>query len=605
MKAKHHSLQRTILGITFIFTLLIGAILSGFIVKFYTEYMEDAVVQNTNANLSFMRDSINGNIAELSRLSFFCETHLYIGEFLSYSDVSQSAVAIRAYERLAEEYRACPVNAGIHRMIIGNEYNKYIQIVDPPYSTSRNVDRMTRGLEAYEEQIQKAGYDFSGGYQQDPYVERIDKKVLLVVRPISYPYRSERGGYVCFSLAESFFTAPMRYYAYPEDSTLYLTLGEHMYRMDKDALTEITQRGDVPANRISRADWDSGIEAFTFAEDAGGRAGILVRQPLSVEGCYISQMVSSEDLASYKALYPVIVLSVICLMVFVGILLSAVLYRVIDVPVAQIQKRLSRISSGDFDRDASIEWKHELGDIGRGINDLSRDIQALLEERVQDAKDKKDLEYKMLQSQINPHFLYNTLNSIKWMALTQGSEGIAEMTTALSRLMRSVSKGARTLIPIRDELGLVSDYFTIQQYRYGGGLKLNVTVEDEALYDSLMIKFTLQPIVENAIFHGIEPKQAPGVIDIRVYRGPGDAVCIDVRDNGIGMSAEKIQSVFSEEASDKDKSRLFAEIGIANIRKRIQYEFGAEYGISIESEPGAYTRMTIHIPDKKVLSDET
>lgn len=168
-----------------------------------------------------------------------------------------------------------------------------------------------------------------------------------------------------------------------------------------------------------------------------------------------------------------------------------------------------RIAGGDFSRDPSVEWEHELGDIGRGINDLSENVSELMEKRLEDEKQKQDLEYKMLQSQINPHFLYNTLNSIKWMATIQGATGISEMTTSLSRLLKSISKGTSLLIDIREELSLLENYFTIQSYRYGGTITMDIQVDNESLYNSEIIKFTLQPLVENAIFHGIEPKAVP------------------------------------------------------------------------------------------------
>lgn len=120
----------------------------------------------------------------------------------------------------------------------------------------------------------------------------------------------------------------------------------------------------------------------------------------------------------------------------IGILLMILMNRMITVPVSKLQTRMVRIAGGDFSRDPSVEWEHELGDIGRGINDLSENVSELMEKRLEDEKQKQDLEYKMLQSQINPHFLYNTLNSIKWMATIQGATGISEMTTSLSRLLK-------------------------------------------------------------------------------------------------------------------------------------------------------------------------
>lgn len=180
---------------------------------------------------------------------------------------------------------------------------------------------------------------------------------------------------------------------------------------------------------------------------------------------------------------------------------------------------------------------------------MSQDLAALIQKRIQDEKERKDLEYRILQSQINPHFLYNTLNSIKWMATIQGASGISEMTTALARLLKSISKGSHNRITLREELNLVKDYFLIQQYRYGGSISLECEISEEALYDCLIHRFTLQPLIENALFHGIEPKGCAGKIrisanlDREAARQP--RLIISVWDNGIGMDAETIKRVLS------------------------------------------------------------
>ena len=204
----------------------------------------------------------------------------------------------------------------------------------------------------------------------------------------------------------------------------------------------------------------------------------------------------------------------------------------------------------------------------------------------------------MLQSQINPHFLYNTLNSIKWMATIQGANGISEMTTSLSRLLKSISKGTSLLIDIREELSLLENYFTIQSYRYGGTISMDIQVDEESLYNSEIIKFTLQPLVENAIFHGIEPKGSAGHIQIHVGYEIADAtdrIRIDVTDDGVGMTAEKSAQILS--SNDDSSADFFREIGVSNVHKRLQYQFGTEYGITIESKEGEYTTMSIHIPN--------
>ena len=215
-----------------------------------------------------------------------------------------------------------------------------------------------------------------------------------------------------------------------------------------------------------------------------------------------------------------------------------------------------------------------------------------------DEKQKKDLEYQILQSQINPHFLYNTLNSIKWMATIQNAPGIAEMVTALARLMKNVSKGTAAQIPLKEELALVKDYVLIQQYRYGGSLAVEYDIESEELLECLIHRFTLQPLIENALFHGIEPKGCAGRIRIKASTqslpGLGDVLQISVTDNGIGMTEETIRQVLSGNAAPS--ADFFRQLGINNVNKRIQYEFGRDYGLSIQSTPGEYTTMTITLP---------
>lgn len=259
--------------------------------------------------------------------------------------------------------------------------------------------------------------------------------------------------------------------------------------------------------------------------------------------------------------------------------------------MASLNSRLSRIAQGDFTRDDTIEWENELGDIGRSINKLSADIQDLMNKRIEDEKQKKDYEYKMLQSQINPHFLYNTLNSIKWMATIQNAPGIAEMVTSLSRLLKSIAKGTSTIVTIQDEFQLLNDYFLIQKYRYGGAIRLEYRIDDEELVNNQILRFTLQPIVENAIFHGIEPKGCEGLITLHLYRKDGGLVCIDITDNGIGMTPDLIDKILSED--EPDKSHFFRDVGISSVHKRLQYTFGESCGLSIRSVPGDYTTMTI------------
>jgi two-component system, sensor histidine kinase YesM len=224
-----------------------------------------------------------------------------------------------------------------------------------------------------------------------------------------------------------------------------------------------------------------------------------------------------------------------------------------------------------------------------GINLMTRQISDLMDRRLEDEKNKRDLEYRMLQSQINPHFLYNTLNSIKWMATIQNAAGIAEMTTALSRFLKILSKETRELVTLRDELLFLDDYLVIQKYRYGGSVSFEKKIEDELL-DPPVPRFILQPLVENAIFHGIEPKGSGNIVLLAEKRDAD--VLISITDDGVGMAAPPLPS-------DGESVR---GLGIYSVDERLRYAFGEGYGLSIESKQGSYTKVTIRVPGNSEVS---
>ncbi len=221
-------------------------------------------------------------------------------------------------------------------------------------------------------------------------------------------------------------------------------------------------------------------------------------------------------------------------------------------------------------------------------------VKDLLETTINAEKKKQELEYKLLQSQINPHFLYNTLNSIKWMATLQNAPGIAEMTTALSRLLKNIAKGTRAIISLKEEMDLLGDYFLIQRYRYGGALLLETHIPPE-LHDCPIPRFTLQPLVENAIFHGIEPKGGVGTITITAEPSPREEnmVMITITDDGIGMSQEQIDAIMQGHGGNDG---MFQGFGASNVNSRLRWCFGEKAGMSITSQQDAYTCVTIHIP---------
>ena len=560
----------------------------------FQHYLQNTLIQSTETSLRLLSESMDSSINDVYRLVRYCQTDSGIAKYIEHNPNPGSVLSVSTYDSFSEE---CSRNGAYNYMpriaIISKEH--YLQVVTATYSSTANLSEQVPLLPYYEELLTAEDYDFSTGIVADPF-HRAGRKVLPIIRPITYQYNNKQAGYLFIEVSTDLFTVPLKDYSCPDDSYLYLTIDGHTYIFEDDNLREFTPDYNLKENMSNYSLTEDTQISRIHSNTMGDQ--ILVTTPLDMPGCYLSQSISHAERTNQAILFVGILACILIGIVSIGIVLMLLMNRMITVPVSRLQSRMKRISEGDFSRDPSIEWEHELGDIGRGINDLSENVCQLMERRIEDEKQKQDLEYKMLQSQINPHFLYNTLNSIKWMATIQGANGISEMTTSLSRLLKSISKGTSLLINIREELSLLENYFTIQSYRYGGTITMDIQVDDDALYDSEIIKFTLQPLVENAIFHGIEPKGCAGHIQIHVgYETPDNTekIRIDVTDNGVGMTAEKAAQVLS--SNDDSSADFFREIGVSNVHKRLQYQFGAKYGITIESREGEYTTMSIHIPN--------
>jgi two-component system sensor histidine kinase YesM len=539
--------------------------------------------------MRFLTDSIDDNLASVNDLITWAQGNTTISSYTeAKNNKSYGATSVKAYERLYEEYLNTPVSSMIFRAVVGNKYGRFIQVVPTSYSTTHDLGSEIPKLSYFDALLESSQNQLSTGFLNEPFYHYSDKRVVPLIYPIYATYSLDMTGWIFVEITQDLFTAPLEYYNSNPDENTYLVLGEHTYLMTDVNVVDCDFSYDI------KKELSSTYNAYRVHEYPANKDSTIVVSSLSYPDCYIIQTISDSEIKEQHRMLILIWVIIIVLMLFVALLLVLVLHSSIGVPVGQIRERLKAVSRGDFKPDSSIEWANELGDIGRGINKLSLDLEELIENRIADEKEKKDLEYKVLQNQINPHFLYNTLNSIKWMAAVQGADGIADMTTSLSRLLRSISKGTKLLIPLSEELSLVKDYFNIQNYRYGGTIKLDIECEDDKLLDNLIIKFTLQPIVENAIFHGLEPKGNVGNIKISINKSSETNLEISVWDNGVGISKEKIEMVLSDD--NVSPSEFFKDIGIANVQKRLQYEFGPDYGIKIESVVNEYTKMIITIP---------
>ena len=430
--------------------------------------------------------------------------------------------------------------------------------------------------------------------QKVPFIRK-DVQMFPIVKPIENPYGKDTIGFVFIEVNPKLFVDASQKYTVQENTNLFFTVAGTTYRLNNQTIEPFNEDFTVTSMESDAVRSENKLSSVEY----GNTSGLAVTVPLSTGGCYLSQLLTPDTFMSQMNEYISLFVLVGATVLFSGFLLYRLLSHIVNQPVHILNRRLDQIAKGDFSHDDTIEWENELGDIGRSINQLSAGIKELMEKRIEDAREKKDYEYRMLQSQINPHFLYNTLNSIKWMATIQNAPGIAEMVTSLSRLLKNIAKGTETIVTIENEFKLLDDYFVIQKYRYGGAITMDYQVDEPELIQNKIPRFSLQPIVENAIFHGIEPKGCEGHIRIHLYRSGAD-IRIDVADNGVGMTREAIERTLASDIPDR--SNFFKDVGVSSVHKRILYTFGDGYGLSITSEPGKYTTMSLLL--KNTLDNE-
>ncbi|MGO4540791.1 cache domain-containing sensor histidine kinase [Paenibacillus sp. 2TAB19] len=284
-------------------------------------------------------------------------------------------------------------------------------------------------------------------------------------------------------------------------------------------------------------------------------------------------------------------------------------------PINQLMSFMQKAESGDMTIRYWGEREDEVGQLGRSFNTMLAQVNRLLLLTELQGKQKREAELRSLQAHIKPHFLYNTLDTIHWMARKKGAEDVAEVVQSLSRLFRiGLSKG-NDIIPLADEIEHIQSYLTIQKTRYKDKLNYTLDVEDDVqpLY---VLKLLLQPIVENAIYHGIKERRGPGHITITAKSEEG-ALLLSITDDGKGMTQAKLASLRQalagsviSEVDGLDTAAMTAETmetregkelqgqgyGIQNVQARIRLTFGERYGLVIDSEEGVGTTVTIVHP---------
>ena len=281
------------------------------------------------------------------------------------------------------------------------------------------------------------------------------------------------------------------------------------------------------------------------------------------------------------------------------IFLDTLVFHNFTSPVYRLLQTMETFGKGNYNVRAQEEGIGELKNVSIYFNIMADKLQEQMEEIRRNEREKQKMEKKLLQSQINPHFLYNTLDSIIWMIRSEEYDGAGEMVSLLAKFFRTSLSQGKDMIPLEKELEHATSYLAIQNIRFKDKFEFHVDADQELL-KYFCPKLSIQPLLENAIYHGMEGMYEDGEIEIRVYEKDGD-IKIDVSDNGPGMTQEKIDYIMHNKVVS---SRRGSGIGVCNVNERIQLIYGKNYGITLSSELDEGTIATITIPKMEEIDEQ-
>lgn len=291
----------------------------------------------------------------------------------------------------------------------------------------------------------------------------------------------------------------------------------------------------------------------------------------------------------------------VCIVVAVILITSAILNSITK-PIQELCRITSQIAKGNFSDRVRMQTGDELEVLSDSVNDMSENLEVMVHQIKEDERKMRHAELRLLQEQINPHFLYNTLDTIVWLIEGGDPDKAVDMVVALSEFFRLVLSKGKEYISIREEKEHICGYLEIQQVRYRDILDYEIRIDPE-LYQYKILKLTLQPLVENSLYHGIKYKRAMGKIWITGEMKRGDVpekdqILLCVQDNGVGMDEEELGRLREEISRPCKKTEK--GFGLANVNERIRMNFGMEYGMTIESQKGNGTKVSILIPAVKL-----
>lgn len=411
-----------------------------------------------------------------------------------------------------------------------------------------------------------------------------DSKVISFIKPIILPHTNKIIGIVIIDmnylyLQEMFMASWMQ----SDEKILVVNhLGETLFSFPYNInLTSVIDDNPEIMENVS----------IQLQRNVFNKKSTILSDTLDYSKWKVIRIINSDNIYSRSnALAPIVIASLIILIIITWII-SLLLSSSFTKPVRELMHNIQQVEMGNLNVVIPVTRIDELGQLGHSFNNMICHLNTLIKEMLENQKKKSDMAFQILQAQINPHFLYNTLDSIKWLAVIQNVDNIGQMTTSLINLLKYNLSPSQTLVAFSEEIQNIVNYITIQKYRYGDMFEIHYNIPSDYLHHKTL-RFILQPIVENSIIHGFENMTEDKCL-ITIAASVNDDFIITIADNGHGIEANTLEGLLHV---DSNKNKMHNGIGLVNIDERIKLYFGFAYGLSFKSTLGLGTTVEIKLP---------
>lgn len=520
---------------------------------------------------------------------------------LFFEDMVNSAVSITIHadtkkmlkdpEALSKYEKLRLNDANMNRSFSSYFSNTYVTLFDRYgnwYSTrylENDVYGQYVGSDWYQEMI-NTPYQIRWMFNDERFLYTDRNPIISVVKTITEMQSNANIGMIVFSVMEN-------------DIRKYLTgLQGEVYLVDKEGSIVSSTRRDMIGRTVAGEPYMPKLwtgKRGQIIQEEEDRKWIVNYDTVDLNGWKLVQRVPYDDI--FKEIYDLRkTKAFIITLVFIifGLITVSISYGM-SRPLQLLKKRMQVAEKKDFHSALSVAGPKEISSLIETYNKMVAEIRQLLNRLKDEYQQKEEMRFRALQAQINPHFVLNTLNNIKWMAYIRSDKEVGDMLSSLGAMLeQSIGRGG-TLIPLREEIDYIENYIELMKMKFNEKLSFEYDIPEE-LMDQEVIKIMLQPVIENSLIHGIEPLNGLGRIQVSAVRNE-HRFMLTVQDNGVGISPDKLKEL--ADRMEAGSEELPKRIGIKNVHDRIRLQYGEPYGIEVSSRVNEGTKVVLTLPLKK------